>query len=1246
MLSLEIYSKKKLDRQINRNIILFIMVIVCQSIYAQIYYACGAGGLYEISINGNNCGSSYIGDFINTANGNFLGAGDIAVCPNGNLYITDNINTYQVDPSSGACTQVATASGSPIMVGLCCSADNELYGMGLVGSNTSLYQIDVINGSTVSLGNIPYFAGGDLVFYNGELYMSSADAIIHVNIGSPSASTILWPSSSFIGMTVLADECNSLVGSNGGLLTKVDLGTGDLTFICNVPVLIGGLTTPSEFDPASTNCEFKIDLDFDDSSGLPIFDFKGEQIKCNSPLGVNVCDDDIFITAPFPISSITINLESGILDGAFEKLLLTNSFPGINVTGSGTQQIVLTNTGNANRTVFMNAIKSILYSNNKPIHSTGQRKIKVKGIDITNAVSEDAFAYIDIIALPIIPVNLGDDTTICSFTNLELNAGDSGTSYVWSDGSTANEITISEPGVYSVTVSDGIICPGIDTIEIGVNPQYTITLNANADICLGDQVEMVLLTNTNTLLDISIIDNNNLLYNFSQIANGYKFSLEPNESTVYLLQFQQIATPFECLVTDEDSIKVNVYSAIEDFQDHILCEGEAYYLQNNWYTSSGSAIEQLKTQYGCDSTVFHTFNFYNLDTSMLLTYTCNINEVGVFSEKMKSYFGCDSFVVTTKYYIAPDTSFVLNKSCNPNLTGVEYIRLLNTYGCDSLVEIKTIYVEADTTVIMNHTCVNGQQGIYVTKLQNNFGCDSLIIFNTTFKEPDTTRITTTTCIKEQQGTTIKKLSNKFGCDSILIYETKYLTSDTILIKLATCDSLQAGLFSQLLTNMNGCDSVINTKVVFVQSDTTFLQKKSCNPANTGLFTTILENYNGCDSVIITKVKYIEKDTSYLYLNSCDTSKMGLEIMLYQNSEGCDSLVYIKTEAAKLDTFNFYENTCKLASAGIFGTTYINKSGCDSLVIKHINYSPPDSLFLFSMTCDSTQIGIKNTILKNKYGCDSIIVSVVSKGPSDTLLLETKTCDIKQAGIFIKAIPGIIACDSIIINHVSYSPSDTLNLFSKTCDSLKSGIFKETLTGLGGCDSIVFNFVSYNKSDTLYISRETCDPNQVENSLTVLQSKDGCDSNVLENVYLKQKPTVQVINFTCNPNDTLTYMKHYLDTEECDSLVLYKTLLSNSDSCNHLLEKDVFPNVFTPNNDGQNDFFSFPIKEHEKIEFFKIYDRWGNNVFSKTHVTKDFTGWDGKMNGNYVGPGVYIYLLAYKTESSLLIYRTGSITLVE
>jgi hypothetical protein len=65
-------------------------------------------------------------------------------------------------------------------------------------------------------------------------------------------------------------------------------------------------------------------------------------------------------------------------------------------------------------------------------------------------------------------VNLGNDTTFCgnSSINLTLDAGNTGSSFLWSDNTTGQTLAVTAAGTYSVTVTNGTGCTGVDTIVV------------------------------------------------------------------------------------------------------------------------------------------------------------------------------------------------------------------------------------------------------------------------------------------------------------------------------------------------------------------------------------------------------------------------------------------------------------------------------------------------------------------------------------------------------------------------------------------------------------------------------------------------------------------------------------------------------------------------------------------------------------------------------------------------------------
>jgi len=90
-----------------------------------------------------------------------------------------------------------------------------------------------------------------------------------------------------------------------------------------------------------------------------------------------------------------------------------------------------------------------------------------------------------------------------------------------------------------------------------------------------------------------------------------------------------------------------------------------------------------------------------------------------------------------------------------------------------------------------------------------------------------------------------------------------------------------------------------------------------------------------------------------------------------------------------------------------------------------------------------------------------------------------------------------------------------------------------------------------------------------------------------------------------------------------------------------------PNAFTPNGDGNNDFFTiYGGADVKIIQEFKIYDRWGSNIFSAVNIpaNDDQAGWDGKYNGSKVGPGVYVYFAKIEFFDGQVKVRNGTITI--
>ncbi len=85
-----------------------------------------------------------------------------------------------------------------------------------------------------------------------------------------------------------------------------------------------------------------------------------------------------------------------------------------------------------------------------------------------------------------------------------------------------------------------------------------------------------------------------------------------------------------------------------------------------------------------------------------------------------------------------------------------------------------------------------------------------------------------------------------------------------------------------------------------------------------------------------------------------------------------------------------------------------------------------------------------------------------------------------------------------------------------------------------------------------------------------------------------------------------------------------------------------PTAFTPNNDGRNDQIMPIAVGMQKINYFRIYNRWGQLVFS---TTTNGHGWDGKIGGVLQGTNVFVWLVSAEDYLGKPYFQKGTVTLI-
>lgn len=89
--------------------------------------------------------------------------------------------------------------------------------------------------------------------------------------------------------------------------------------------------------------------------------------------------------------------------------------------------------------------------------------------------------------------------------------------------------------------------------------------------------------------------------------------------------------------------------------------------------------------------------------------------------------------------------------------------------------------------------------------------------------------------------------------------------------------------------------------------------------------------------------------------------------------------------------------------------------------------------------------------------------------------------------------------------------------------------------------------------------------------------------------------------------------------------------------------DIFvPSAFTPNGDGRNDVIRPVMAGIQQLNFFRVYNRWGQMVFSTSQASK---GWDGTLGGSKQATQNFVYMVQAVDYTGKVIVKRGNFVLV-
>lgn len=233
----------------------------------------------------------------------------------------------------------------------------------------------------------------------------------------------------------------------------------------------------------------------------------------------------------------------------------------------------------------------ILWNNtlNTPIYITNQPEtVTIIYEDANNCVSYDT---LQILAPPTPPIDLGGDTVLCEFDVYTISIYDGvGRSYLWHDGSTNDNFTITQAGVYYAEITDTNGCINSDTIYIDYFLNQDLDLGNDTLIC--ENIALQLSLNVTDAVRYEWQDGTEgadytIFTDGTYWVNAYNIYDCPISDTIVVttepVPSEILYLPTDTIICNNNVITVRAYAP---YATNYLWEGEsAYYDQNDPFDS-------------------------------------------------------------------------------------------------------------------------------------------------------------------------------------------------------------------------------------------------------------------------------------------------------------------------------------------------------------------------------------------------------------------------------------------------------------------------------------------------------------------------------------------------------------------------------------------------------------------------------------------------------------------------------------
>jgi hypothetical protein len=330
-------------------------------------------------------------------------------------------------------------------------------------NNNSAGRFEIISATTT-----------DTLTGNNRKYIS------HKNATSTSAWVFRWVAPPVYVGTVTF-YCAALAGDGNGQATN------DITYVDTIQFLPGGVSNilQANFTISDTVvCTGEVVTFASTATGV-ITSYSWHFGNNAIPPTANTAGPHNVTYAAPGIKNIRLIVSDGVNADSITKTITVYAVPNVNAGPDRTicsgQSVTLTATGASN--YLWNTGQTTASITVSPLATS---TYSVTGTSNGCAASDNVTVTVN----PSPTINLPQNVTICQGNSIVLNAGNPGSTYLWSNQATTQSITVSVAGNYRVTVTSPNGCTASGTTQVDVITSLSVNLPPTVQICQGASVTL------------------------------------------------------------------------------------------------------------------------------------------------------------------------------------------------------------------------------------------------------------------------------------------------------------------------------------------------------------------------------------------------------------------------------------------------------------------------------------------------------------------------------------------------------------------------------------------------------------------------------------------------------------------------------------------------------------------------------------------------------------------------------------